>query len=102
MNEGDTKNLNCKSCGEANVFHVDEIEAKPSKLAQGIAALIFLLGIPLVFYFMWDYFFGTGWVYAAMILIGMVGFPMVIYGAIHRSERNRVNSFNRVKLKGRL
>ena len=30
--------------------------------------------------------------FAILILVAMIGFPMAIYAAIHRSEQNRVNS----------
>ena len=62
MNEGETKSIECKTCGEANTFHVDEVEARQSKIALRIAAVIFLVGTPLTLYLMWGYFFRTGWI----------------------------------------
>jgi len=101
MNEGEIQEVKCTNCSTTNHFHVDELEAKQSKLAHGIAAVILFVGTPLLCYFMWEHLFGVGWVYAILALLSLLGLPLAIYIAIHRSEQRRVNSFNRLKLKAR-
>ena len=79
-------------------YHVDELEARQSKIALSLAALILFIGTPLVFYFSWDYVFVTGWLYSTLAFMGIFGVPFAVYLGINRGEQNRVNLFNRTKL----
>ncbi len=87
MKDGENITLNCKNCGTANEFYVDELYAKESKITQIVAGLIFLIGTPLSFLFI-------GLIYSLI--------PVIIFGIMLKKDRMRVNYFNRLNLKGRI
>jgi hypothetical protein len=99
MQDGENKTLTCKNCGIKTEFRVNELYAKESKIAQIGAGLIFLIGTPIMFYFVSPIFMGNN----ARIVIYAVGsfilIPVLIYRVIKDQDRIRVNSFNRNKLK---
>lgn len=102
MQDGEKKALNCKNCGTTTEFHVDELFTKASKIAQIGAGLIFLIGTPLMFFFVNPIFTGSRNHYVIYIVGGFLLIPVIVYGIIKKQDRMRVNSFNRNKLKGRI
>ncbi|MCF8716480.1 hypothetical protein JM658_16785 [Joostella atrarenae] len=102
MQDGEKKTLNCKNCGIKTEFHVDELYTKESKLAQIGAGLIFLVGTPLMFFFVNPIFSGSRNHYVIYIVGGFLLVPVIAYGIIKKQDQTRVSSFNRSKLKGRI
>lgn len=102
MQDGENKTLNCKNCGIKTEFHVDELYTKESKIAQIGAGLIFLIGTPLMFFFVNPIFSGNRNHYVIYIVGGFLLVPVVAYGIIKKQDQTRVSSFNRSKLKGRI
>jgi hypothetical protein len=100
----DTENipLTCKSCGFKKRFHVDELYAKKSKMAQFTAGLTFLIGTPLAIIYLVPILNGSKSNYVIYIAGGLLIIPGIVYGMINKQDQNRVNSFNRNKLKGRI
>lgn len=102
MNEGETIKLNCKNCGESNTLTVDEFYAKESKLAKIIAGMIFLIGTPFVLYIIYPILSESRNNYTIYIFSGLLLIPVIVYRIIKKQEQTRINSFNRIKLKGRI
>ena len=102
MQDGENKTLNCKTCGIKTEFHVDELYTKESKIAQIGAGLIFLIGTPLMFFFVNPIFSGNRNHYVIYIVGGFLLVPVVAYGIIKKQDQTRVSSFNRSNLKGRI
>ena len=102
MQDGEKRILNCKNCGTKTEFHVDELYAKESKIAQIGAGLIFLIGTPLMFFFVNPIFSGSRNHYVIYIVGGFLLVPVIAYGIIKKQDQTRVSSFNRRKLKGRI
>ena len=102
MKGGDKKTLNCKSCGTNTEFHVDELYAKKSKLAQIIAGLIFFIGTPLTLLFAFPILSESKNHYVIYLVGGLLLAPVLAYRIIKKQEQTRVSSFNRRKLKGRI
>ena len=102
MQDGENKTLTCKNCGIKTEFSVDELYAKESKIAQIGAGLIFLVGTPIMFFFVSPVFMQSGSNYVIYVVGGFLLIPVIIYGVIKQQDRIRVNSFNRSKLKGRI
>lgn len=102
MYKDETINIHCKSCGQHNDFHVDRLYAKPSKIAQIISGLVFLIGTPLTFYLVNPVFTGSRNHYVIYIVGGFVLVPVVVFAIINRQDQTRVSSFNNRKLKGRV
>lgn len=102
MQDGENKKLTCKNCGRTTDFHVDELNAKESNLAKIGAGLIFLIGTPLMFFFVSPIITGNRNHYVIFIIGGFLLVPVVAYGIIKKQDQVRVSSFNRKKLKGRI
>lgn len=102
MRVGENKTLNCKSCNTTSDFHVDELYAKESKIAQIGAGIVSLIGIPLVFFVVNPVFTSSENNNSFYVVGGFLLTPIVIYGIFKNQDQNRVNSFNRHKLKGRI
>lgn len=102
MNEGETIKLNCKNCGENNTFTVDDFYAKESKLAKIIAGIIFLIGTPFILFLTYPILSESKNHYIIYIIGGLILIPVIVYGIIKKQERTRINSFNRIKLRGRI
>jgi hypothetical protein len=102
MQDGETKKLNCKNCGTNTEYHVDELFAKPSIMAQIIAGLIFLIGTPLMFFGINPIFTGSRNHYVIYIIGGFMLIPIIAYAIINKQDQTRVSDFNRRKLKGRV
>lgn len=102
MNDGEFKELNCKECSSTSKFHVDELFAKLSKLAQITAGLIFLIGTPLAFLLASGVFMEVTNHYAIYIVGSFLVVPVIIYVIINKQDQTRVSDFNRRKLKGRV
>ncbi|MCK0158841.1 hypothetical protein MWU65_16740 [Cellulophaga sp. F20128] len=102
MQDGESKKLTCKNCGRTTDFYVDELNAKKSNLAKIGAGLIFLIGTPLMFFFVSPIFTGSRNHYVILIVGSFLLIPVVAYGIINKQDQVRVSSFNRKKLKGRI
>jgi len=96
--KGDKIELTCKNCGRKDLYHVNRIKATESKFAQIIGLIIFLVGTPLVFLWIWDYIFQSDYIYVIAGLIGMIGVPFMIYSVIEREQRKKVRQFNNYKI----
>ncbi len=79
-----------------------KLYAKPSKIAQIISGLVFLIGTPLTFYLVNPVFTGSRNHYVIYIVGGFVLVPVVVFAIINRQDQTRVSSFNNRKLKGRV
>ena len=102
MQEWETKTLNCKSCGKENEFHVDQLYAQESKIAQIGAGLLFFLGTPLIYFLVNPIFTGSRNNYVIYVVGGFLLIPVIAYGIIKKQDQTRVSDFNRRKLKGRI
>ncbi len=96
--KGDKIELTCKNCGHKDFYHINRIQATESKIAQIIGLTIFLAGTPLVFLWIWDYIFQFAYIYVIVGLVGMIGFPFMIYSVIEREQRKKVRQFNNYKI----
>lgn len=92
---GETTTLNCKSCGQKNTFKVEELVAKKSKNALIAASLIFLIGIPVVIYYVYEFVLKIGGLYSILTIVGFLLIPIFVYKLISFNEKVRVNSFNK-------
>ena len=102
MKEGDSKDLECLECGTISQIQVDQLTAKPSKIAQIGAGLIFLLGTPLAFFIASSFFSGVTNHYVIYVVGGFLLVPVYVYIIINKQDQTRVSDFNRRKLKGRV
>ena len=102
MQNGEQIVLDCKKCGIKTEFMVDELYAKESKIAHISAGLIFLIGTPLVFFFVNPIYTGSHSHYVIYVFGGFLLVPVIVFGLIKKQDQERVNSFNRSKLKGRI
>ncbi|MFO7656769.1 MAG: hypothetical protein R6W78_06855 [Bacteroidales bacterium] len=102
IQEGENKTLKCKNCGTKTEFHADELFMKESKIAQIGAALILLIGTPLIFFFINPIFTGSHNHYVIYVVGGFLLVPVIVYGIIKKQDQTRVSSFNRNNLKGRI
>ena len=96
---GETKTLECKSCGQKNTFKVDELFAKKSKNALIAASLIFFIGIPFVIYYVDEFVLKIGGLYSILTIGGFLLIPIIVYKMISLNEKIKVNSFNKEKPK---
>lgn len=92
--KGDNIELNCKQCTHTDSYHVNKIYANESRLLSLVAAFIFLFGMPLAFYFIWDFLFQFSQIYVIAGMIGITVFPFIIYSIIEKEQRNKVQRFN--------
>ncbi len=102
MQDGENRTLNCKDCETENKFHVDELYANPSKIAQLIAGLVFLIGTPLTFFLVNPIFESNRNHYVIYVVGGFLLVPVLVYAVLTRQEQKRVSDFNRRKLRGRI
>lgn len=98
INEGETKSLICNDCGHKNSFNVDELTAKKSNIDLIVAGLLFLLGIPFVIYYVYNFVLKIGGLYATLTILGFLLIPIVVYKMIQANEKIRVKKFNISKL----
>lgn len=90
-------NLNCKSCGAPNTFHVNDIKAEESAIVSIVALIIFLGGTTSLFIYIWPYFFKSSYLYIVSGLIGILTVPFLVYQALNSGNANRVQYFNKKK-----
>lgn len=96
MYEGEVQKIECGHCNTEVKLHVNDIYTKQSKLAIGLASIIFLVGTPLIIYFLFiSKAFNNGNTYHIVALASFFLLPIAVYIIIHQQERRRVNSFNR-------
>ncbi|KQC32270.1 hypothetical protein AAU57_02225 [Nonlabens sp. YIK11] len=101
MKKGEEIDVSCNTCGATSRITVDEFYAKPSKMAQILAGVLFLVGTPLVF-------FGLSFILSRSVnhyVIYITGLfilvPVFAYVVINKQDETRVSDFNSRKLKGR-
>ena len=87
--------LSCKKCNHKAKYEIDTIYARESKVALIIGLIIFLVGTPLLFIFLWDYLFHTNNVYIILGLVIPLIVPSLIYGIISKNDLQKVRNFNR-------
>ena len=80
------------------MYHVNRIIASESKIAKIIGLIIFLVGTPLMFLWIWDYIFQSAYVYVIAGLIGLIGIPSMIYSIIEKEQKNKIRLFNNCKI----
>ncbi|MBP0904464.1 hypothetical protein [Mariniflexile gromovii] len=95
MYEGKIKTLICDICGNKNSFKVNDIFAKESKLAFIIAGIVFLIGTPILIYYLPIFILKYGGLYTSLGAGGLLLIPGFIYSNILKEDRIRVNTFNR-------
>ncbi|UTW62167.1 hypothetical protein KFE98_19515 [bacterium SCSIO 12741] len=100
--EGDAIKVNCPECNTAHEIDVDEWTAKPSKLALVVATAVFILGTPLLFYYVLGVVANSSNHYTVYIIGGFFSLPVIVYGILLKQDRDRVNAFNRGKFRGRI
>ncbi|MBL4752829.1 MAG: hypothetical protein JKY52_04390 [Flavobacteriales bacterium] len=100
MSKGRELKLTCKACNTQGAYNVDDIYAKGSKLTQILALTILVIGTPVTFYFLWDYFFLTAYVYIIAGISGMLVVPATVYLTIIKNEEARIRRFNSHRTKG--
>jgi len=96
--KGNKIELTCKNCGQKDLYHVNRIIASESKIAKIIGLIIFLVGTPLMFLWIWDYIFQSAYVYVIAGLIGLIGIPAMIYSIIEKEQKNKIRLFNNCKI----
>lgn len=96
--KGNRIELTCKKCGQKDFYHVNRIKATESKIAQIIGLIIFLVGTPIVFFWIWDYIFQFVYIYVVAGLVGLIGVPFMIYSVIEKEQSRKVRQFNRYKI----
>ena len=97
--KGTQISLDCSHCHNKGIYHPNKIKATHTKLALIITLLTLLVGTPLTLYFIWDYLFLRNSVYAIAGLVGMVGFPFIIYSIIESGQRDKIRHFNSYMIK---
>lgn len=97
--KGDFIELSCKKCWHNDLYHLNKIKAKKSQLATIVSLVIFIVGTPLLFYYIGNFFFRTTNINIIGLLFGFVAIPTVIYNLIQKEEKNKVINFNRIKIK---
>ncbi|MCZ4409463.1 hypothetical protein O3Q51_11630 [Cryomorphaceae bacterium 1068] len=98
--KGEYLDLTCKKCSSTDKYHVDSLYAQPSRFTQITAFTVFVIGTPLILLLLWETLWKIKWIYAILVLAGLLLVPVTIYGLILKDDRMRVSSFNRHKLKG--
>ena len=90
----DSLTLTCESCNKTDKYRIDSFKAKESKLALLVAFFIFLIGTPILLFFLWDYFFKVNYLHGALGLLIPLIIPSFIYMVISKSESAKVRLFN--------
>jgi hypothetical protein len=97
---GENIDLTCKKCNFKETYHVDEIEATPGIIVHIIATLIFLIGTPLIVYWIWPFLQMKGNSIYKIPPILLIIIPVIVYRILLIGDRNRVKIFNGHKLRG--
>lgn len=100
MTKGEYFELTCKNCNTIDKYHVDSLSASPSRFAQIVALLIFIVGTPTLLFFIWEPLWSLTWSYGILAIAGLLLIPVTVHGLILKDVQRRVSSFNRHKLKG--
>lgn len=99
MQKGRFVQLECKQCGNVDNYHLNDLRAEKSNIALIVSFMIFAVGTPLVFFFLWDKLVKTANIYFMIVLLAIILVPSIMYGLILKDERKKINSFNRFKIK---
>jgi len=87
--------LKCKKCGQVDKYEINSISSE-TKLLQLFSLLIILAGTALILYFIWDYLWKGGSIYAP--LTGVIVIPSLIYVTLNKSIENNKRRFNNSKI----
>lgn len=95
MNTGESINLTCKKCRKNDKYLVDNFEARKNKISLLIPLIVFAIGTPLLFIYLWDFFFRTNYIYAIVGLLTPILIPGIVLRIMTSNDQKRVSSFNR-------
>lgn len=85
---------NCMHCGKRNEVHVNDVKAEESKYTSIIAALILLIGTPLLLIYQWDYILQTTSILYKAGAASLLVIPFMFYQAIKSSQSAKTQYFN--------
>lgn len=100
MKEGRLRKLGCRNCGNEFELFVNDIYAHKSKLSVFVAGFVFLIGTPLVLYFLKDILLKLRGPYIILVVAGFILVPSIVYIILVKDDEKRVSAFNRLKVKG--
>jgi hypothetical protein len=92
--------IKCNVCEHSDKYHVDEISAESNKFLGILSLVIVLFGTLFVSYVMWRNIGKVDYPYAVAALLGVGLIPIHIYTTISKSQRDKLNRFNRHKVRG--
>jgi hypothetical protein len=92
--------IKCNMCGHTDKYHVDEISAESNKFLGILSLVIILFGTLFVSYVIWRNIGKVNYPYAVAGLLGGGLIPILIYTTISKSQRDKLNRFNRHKVRG--
>jgi len=98
MKKGKYIELKCKRCGLTNKYHLNDINAKQSKIPILFGLLVFIIGTPILLIYSWDIIFQSMNIYFVSGLIALIVVPFLIYTLIEKDELNKVRNFNNFKI----
>jgi hypothetical protein len=99
LKKGSSLALQCKYCGHSQQYHLNRFKATETKAALLVAGAVLLIGTPLTFYFLIDYFFRSINIYFIAALAITFTVPSLIYGIIRREQQKAINAFNRYSIR---
>lgn len=92
MKRGDEIEYTCSGCGERMAYPVDFLYRKPSRWIKLISILLFLLGVPVLFYLTtYHHLDGEQVTY---FLSGLTVAPITVYLILKEGDKMRVARFN--------
>ncbi|MBN1950248.1 MAG: hypothetical protein JW801_03540 [Bacteroidales bacterium] len=91
---GESLQLTCTRCLKADHYPLADLQARTSKRAFLLSALVLLIGTPAGLVYFWDYI-GQSLVYASAALVCIISIPAGVYRILHSSEEKKVRAFNR-------
>jgi hypothetical protein len=96
--KGEVIKMNCPGCHTTSDFHVDDVVAVDNKIVAAIASIILVGGMIVVFVIVSRYITRMTHVYVGAA-IGVIMAPFMVYWVVIGSQRDRVETFNRHKVK---
>lgn len=88
--KGEYLELSCNNCNTVEKYHVDNLFASPSRLAQIVAFLIFILGTPILLFFIWEPLWTLTLSYAIIAIAGLLLLPITVWIDIKgRSKKSK-------------
>ena len=99
IKRGNNIELCCNKCYHKDKYHLNNINAKKSPFITILSLVILILGTPMLFYYLGDYFFKVNSIKTIIILIGIIGMPTIFYNILNKDEQRKVTNFNSFKVK---